>query len=488
MENNRIKKNVASDSLKLSIAQLLSLTFSLICVMLLSRYRTVEEYGTYSQMITICAIVATFFSSGFSQCINYFLANEENCATKAKFIKTYYAILTVAGTAGGLIAFGLIPFFVDYYHNDALWQFPFFLLIYPLAKILNDGADRFFILYHKTNQLILFKIRYGVTTLLTVIVALVFHWTFKSYMVAFTVVEGIFGVLIYYFIYKITNVIPFGFHKETCKMIVSFAIPMGIAALISVINKELDKIVVGGLTDTATLAIFTNAAKELPIVVFSSAISTVVMPFVVQNIQKNKRHEAVSIWKTSIKLASLIMCFFLVAFFVFAPNVISVLYSDKYLDGTHIFRIYLLTELFRLTYYGMVLNAEKKTKLILFSSIATMVLNIILDYALYMLIGLAGPALATVLSVAIMNIFQLLLTKKHLNVRFNDIYPVWYITKVLSLNCILGIAFYGIQKFLFKSVSFDQNAMTIALGCVWSIIYFLIVRKQVCFLWKQLNS
>ena len=261
MENGNIKKGVATDSLKLSIAQILSLGISMINIMLLSRFRSIEEYGTYSQMVMVSAIIVTFFASGFAQCINYFLANEKNNILKKTFIKTYYTIISICGVLGGIVSILMIPGLTQYFKNEKLSDYWFFLLIYPLSRILNDGVDRFFILYRKTNQLMLYKIRYGVTTLITVVVAIILRWDFKLYLIAFTVVELTFGILVYWFVYRITSVVPFGYSFEMAKKILSFAIPMALAALVSVINKELDKLVIGGLTNTETLAIFTNAAK-----------------------------------------------------------------------------------------------------------------------------------------------------------------------------------------------------------------------------------
>ena len=361
-------------------------------------------------------------------------------------------------------------------------------MIYPFANVMNNGADRFFVLYQKTNQLILFKLRYGLTTLFVVIVAIAFKWNFLDYVRTFILVEFVFGLFVYYFIYRITDVIPFGVDFTLCKRILTFAIPMGVAALISTINSELDKLVIGGLTNTATLAIYTNAARELPIVVFSSSISTVVMPFVVQKIQSENEKEAALIWKNSIKLSSFIMCFFVTAFFVFAPQVISVLYSDKYTDGTNIFRVYLFALLFRFTYYGMALNAMNKTKLILTSSMITMIMNLVLDYILYFLIGISGPAWATVISVAIMNMTQLLFTCYNLKLKFNDIYPCLHIVKIIAINIFLGMGFYFLQQFIFSITSLNKNVMTVFIGIIWTILYFLIVHKRIIYLWKILNS
>lgn len=481
-------KNVATDSLKLSIAQIFSLIISMINIMLLSRFRTVTEYGTYSQMLMVSALVVTFFASGFSQCINYFLANEKDDIEKNKFIKSYYFIITLAGLISGIISLTILPLLVKYFSNELLYKYWFFLLLYPLSNVLNNGADRFFVLYRKTNQLMLFKLRYGFTTLLTVTLAIVLNWTFSLYLHVFVLVEFTFGILIYFFIYKITGVIPFGFNIGTCKKILMFAIPMGIAALIATLDTELDKLVIGGLTDTEMLAVYTNAAKELPVTVFSTSISTVVMPFIVRNIQNNNNSEAAKLWSNSIKFSAYIMCFFMVAFFVFAPQVISVLYSDKYISGTNIFRIYLLLLPFRLTYYGMILNSCKKTKVILLSSVCTLVINIVLDYVLYFFIGITGPAWATVISVAMMNMVQLIFTKRLINVSFWEIYPVAHILKVLVINIILGMFFFLIQNRVFYYCNFNHNFLTICLGGVWLMVYIFLVRKKMLCLWHSLNQ
>ena len=121
------RKSVAKDSLKLALAQLVTFGINMGNIMLLSRFRTVEEYGTYSQMIMVSIIIITFFSSGFSLCINYFLANESDPTNKSSFIKTYYAILLFCGIVGGILSVMLIPCFVRYFNNESIEQYWYFL-------------------------------------------------------------------------------------------------------------------------------------------------------------------------------------------------------------------------------------------------------------------------------------------------------------------------------------------------------------------------
>lgn len=481
-------RKIASNSLKLSIAQIITMGISMITAMMLSRFRTLEEYGTYSQLLMTSAIIVSFFSAGFAQCINYFIANEEAEEKRSSFIKNYYFIITIAGLIGGLVSLAMLPALEAYFGNELLNKYFFVLLLYPFSKILNNGADRFFIVYNKTNALVLFKLRYSVTSLLVVTLATVFKWSFSLYMVVFIAVELLFALLIYFFIYKVTNVVPFGFDKKVCARILSFALPMGFASLISVINTELDRIVIGGLVDTEKLAVYTNAAKELPITVFVTAISAVVMPHVVKTIQSANKETALKLWRDSVKLTAYIICFCICAFFVFAPQVISVLYSDKYVAGADVFRVYLLVLLFRLTYYGMVLNAVGDTKTILRCTIVSIASNLALDYILYHFVGMTGPAIATVISVGVMNMYQLYKTKKLLKVRFTEIYPVWTIFKILILNAALGAVFWVLQQVMFKYITFNQNLLTVALGLVWFGLYFIIMKNKMISLWKKLNE
>ena len=45
------KNNLGADAIKISASKIISLGMTMVTTMLLSRFRTLEEYGTYSQKI-----------------------------------------------------------------------------------------------------------------------------------------------------------------------------------------------------------------------------------------------------------------------------------------------------------------------------------------------------------------------------------------------------------------------------------------------------
>ena len=481
------KNNIGRDSLILTVTQFMTLGVNMINAMLLSRFRTLGEYGTYSQVMMVCTIIITFFSAGFAQCINYFLGKSQSEEEKAGFIQSYYSITSLVGILGGCVTLVLLPILKRYFGNDALADFWFVLLLYPLSHILISGADRFFIAFRKATSLLIFKVGHSIFVLAEILLALFLKLTFYQYMMIYTGVEVLFGLSVYVWIKGISGVTPFGFHKSLIGKIFVFAIPMALASLVSTINTEMDKLIVGGLVSTETLAIYTNAARELPVYIFSTSISSVVMPFVVRKVAADDMPGAVGLWKKSITLSYCIICFCVTVLFVFAPQIVRLLYSDKYLPGVNVFRVYSLVLLFRITYFGMMLNAQGKTKTILNASIATMISNLILDMVLYKALGLIGPAIATFLSVAIMNMYQLWLTKRLIRVKFTDIYPLREILTITLVNGLFGIGFYFIQQMLFAVIQWDRILLSVLLGVVWLAVYLLTFRKKLLRLWHYLN-
>lgn len=487
--------NIGKDSLILTISQFVALGINMLNVMLLSRFRTLEEYGTYSQIIMICTVTITFFSAGFSQCINYFFGKCESEKEKQKFVKNYYTIVTLIGILAGVLTLLLLPALKKYFDNPLMSDYWYVLLFYPISHILNSGVDRFFIAYRKAKGLLAFRVCHSIIILSETTLAVCLNLSFFRYMIIYTISEMIFSVFIYLWIKMLVGVVPFGFDKSIVKSILKFAVPMAVASLISTINIEMDKFVVGGLVDTETMAIYSNAAKELPVYILSTSISSVTMPFVVRKIAEKKNIDAVKLWKKSITLCFYLVCFCVCVLFAFAPQIISILYSDKYLPGVSVFRVYSLVLLFRVTYYGMALNSLGKTKTILRASIATMAINLILDIGLYKVIelinpefALLGPAIATFVSVAVMNMYQLFLTRKWLQVKFMDIYPITSMLKILLLNTALGVVFYTLQQLSFKVMDFDQITLSIFVGIIWLAVYFIVVHKPIMTLWKELNT
>ena len=107
--------------------------------MLLARFRTLEEYGTYSQMLLVINLFASIFMLGLPNSINFFLARAENQDEQRKFLSVYYTASTALSILLGVALVCAVPLIEGYFKNPAIRSFAYFLAIYPWANVISSS-------------------------------------------------------------------------------------------------------------------------------------------------------------------------------------------------------------------------------------------------------------------------------------------------------------------------------------------------------------
>jgi len=483
-----LKQSIATDAVKLTASKIITMTISLVSVMLLSRFRTLEEYGTYSQLLMVINLATTVFLLGLPNSINYFLARADNNEQKQKFLSVYYTLNTILSFAAGLVLVLSTPLIVSYFDNSLIKNFIYVLAIFPWANIVLNSIQNVCIVYKKTNQLMIFTILNSAFLLLIILMVEAFNWGFDGYMILFVVVQAAFALSVYIIVKKLAGKLIFIPDKQLIKNILSFSIPMGLASVVGTLSIELGKLVIGKFYSAAEFAIYTNAAKELPVTLIASSFTAVLIPQLVRLLKDNKNEEAVRLWGDATSLSYIFMCFFATGFFVFAPEVISLLYSDKYLPGVPVFKVFCVVLLLRCTYFGMILNSIGRTKLIFYSSTAALVLNLLLNYPFYLIFGFIGPAIATLISITTVDVSQLIVTSKSIGVSFNKILPWRTLGIITIINIFMGIAFAFIKVYVSIDTFSGDIIESIICGFVWGVLYIYIMFRFIKKKWNLLNN
>lgn len=482
-----MNNSVGKDALKLTIMKIITLIILMLSSMLLSRFRSLDEYGTYSQINIVVTLAISIFAMGFPKSINYFLASADTKDEKTKFLSTYFTFNTILSFITGIVLIIAIPFMSKYFNNFYISKFIFVLFLLPWINIINSSFDNFLIVEKRTSLLMIYRIARGIVTLFLIIVTYKLNWNFVLYMKCFIISEVIFTVIIYLIVTKLSNTVLIGMDYSLIKKILKFSLPLGLATIVGTLNIEADKLMVGYFFDTKTLAIYTNAAKEMPVTIIASSITAVLMPQIVRLLKFKKENDVIDLWGNATYLSYVFICFFSTALFVFAPQVMSFLYSDKYLPGVGVFRLYSLLLLLRTTYFGMILNCLGETKIIFYSSILTLMLNIILNLILFNLFGINGFAIASILSVCFVNILQLKITSNILNIRFKNVMPWHKILNISIINLLFGIIFYLITKKINLEYFVGNIIEMIILGTVWLFLYLILLYKSIKNTWNILN-
>ena len=488
MERKRRMTSLAGDALRLTISKILTLCITMITTMLLARFRTLEEYGTYSQLQLMISLFTSLFMLGLPNSINYFLARAKSHEEQGEFLSVYYTVSTALSVLLGIVMVCSIPLIEGYFKNPAIRSFAYFLAIYPWANVISSSIANVLVVYQKTGFLIVFNLLQSVMLLGAVVVVQALGLGFREYMVCNVAVYALLALSVYVISSNLCGGMRVSFDRAWIVRILKFSVPLGLASIVGTLDLEIDKLLIGRLMSTSELAVYTNAAKELPVTIVASSITAVLMPRLAKMLRDGNNREAVALWGAATELSVIVTGLIVAGVVAYAKDVMELLYSAKYLSGVPVFRVYTLTLLLRVTYFGIVLNALGNTKEIMYCSVGALILNAILNPLLYLCLGIIGPAIATLLSIFVISMLQLYLTSKSAAVAFRDVFPWVRFLQVMGENAVFGIIFYWIKYWLPADMWIGSIAESIILGIVWSGAYFLFKRKRIAELWKSLNQ
>jgi O-antigen/teichoic acid export membrane protein len=483
-----VTNNIGRDAAILTVSKIITILISTISAMLLSRFRTLDEYGTYSQLIMLTILASSLFTLGLPSSMNFFLARTDIPAKRRRLLSVFYSLYTIISVVIGIALVLTVPLSGSYFKNPALGSFAFFLAVFPWTSVIISSISNVLVVYGRTKKLMLLNIVNSLVSLSAIILVQIFRWSFKEYLIIYLIGQSLVAVWVYVIVYKLEGYLCFSLDKSAIKAILIYSIPIGLAALVGTISIEIDKLMIGRFFDTKALAIYANAGKELPLTIVSASFTSVLLPQLARKLKDGDVNGVIDLWGYSIRLSYIIICFFTMACIVFAPQIISVLYSNKYLPGVGVFRIYSLVMLLRVTYFGIILNSVGKTKFILYCSIASLILNAALNYLFYLAFGFVGPALATLISIGFINGMQLIVSAKVLHIEFRKLFPWNSLGKTTLINIVVGGFLFILTKLLNLRTDAKGNIAAIALGIIAMFIYALFSKHNFLNLWHRLNG
>lgn len=504
--DTKVKKktdNVGADATLLTFSKIATSGIAMVMAMLLSRFRTLEEYGTYSQILMVVNLVTSILMLGLPKSLNYFLARTDNKEEKQKFLSLYYTLNTILSFVVGLALVLSVGLIEKYLKNDTIHCFLYFLAVFPWTKIVCSSVENLLIVYKKPKLLVGFRIMNSLALLLSVVVVQWFGWSFSDYMLLYVLVEAAFSIAVYVIAALVSGGIKPYLNAKLIRTVFAFSVPLGLASVVGTLNVELDKLLISALMDTESFAVYSNAAKELPVVMIASSFTAVLLPQMVKMLKKDDNLGAIKLWGNATTFSMILIAVIGVGCFVYAEDVIKILYSEKYIEGAWVFRIYSLHLLMRCTYYGMVLNSIGKTGFIFWCSIGALASNTVLNIILFKIFEIFGqaiiaPAVATLISTTAMALLQLAVTARSLNIKFSQVFPWKESGGILLVNIAFGVLFWFIKSISpmdawFGSISLfgkpvDGSVIeSLVLALVWCAAYFGVMLKPIKRKWRNLK-
>lgn len=443
-------KGTSADAILLTCIKLVTAVLGLAITRLLSEYLSVHEYGTYSQILLVVSTVSSITIFGMMDGMNYFYCREKDVERREAYISTIWALQFVLSTLAATAVLLLTQPLCRYFDNPNIKRLIVFAAFLPLAQNLLWILQVLIVSVGKARTLAIRNLVISILRFVSVL-GVVFFIRSAAVVIAATLILDLGQIIFFLAVLKKNKC-----YIKLCKAdlhllgeILRYCAPMAIFIIVNSLNRDMDKYLISMMTNTETLALYANASKQLPFDILMASFGTVLVPHITRFFAEKAYSEAVKTYKAFLELAYIsagILCF---AALASAPQLMKLLYSNKYTDGIAIFCIYILADLFRVTTnITIALTTAGKTKQLMILGFATLSANALLNVLMYKAMGIIGPALATLIVTITSGAVILYLDAKVFKAKLSLLFDIKKLTIFITEGIVLTITLNMLGHFL----------------------------------------
>ena len=251
---------------------------------------------------------------------------------------------------------------------------------------------------------------------------------------------------------------------------------MAAGVILSSIYGKVDTTMLGIISGDRDTGLYTNALKIIDMIITTStAITAVFMPRL-SYYYVNNRKEFTKLVKNGNKILSFLTFPLAIGLFVVAPNVVKILFGAEFIESATIIRVLSIMIIIKgfgnLLCFQLVMctgNEKERIPATFFGSLS----NVVMNAAFIPLFAGVGAAIASVVSEAIVNGYQLIKIKKVIDIQFEK----KILIKCVISSIIMGIVCYFIGKI--KIETLISTAITVLIGIVTYIIMNIILKNEI---------
>jgi O-antigen/teichoic acid export membrane protein len=429
------------------IQDALKKAFLMFFFIVLARYLSTDEFGSYQQLTLIAGLLAMIFSAGIPVSISYFYGQTKSYSGRNLLFKRFFCfqILLLLLGVGFLL-------FLDHYlsiwlDNPLIEQFSYFIIV---LFVTTSSIEFFKNLCTVTNQLKHYLLVTSLVQLLSVIcnIGVVLIAPKISYILFVTVFFNL--VLTFILFYKNSKY----FRLKTEKLLINkvernYILAMGSVALVSALNGYVDQVMVSIQLTTVDYANLKIGSFQIPFIsVITGSLLTVMIPIISEQIRKNKIVDVIDTWVTSIEKATVLLVPIVIFCLFFAYEIIISFFGEKYNEAVIIFQVYMFQWLRAVVIFGGVMGAIGLEKKLFKNTLIISMLNILLNYFLIKQYGVIGAAIAT----TFLNYFGALLLIKDINKRLKRNFFSYFPFKIYAWSIFISVALCCVIKLIASSI------------------------------------
>lgn len=419
----------------LFISQILAFAIYSAASFVLVRLIPKSDFGVFQQFnLLITTIVPVVGFTLVSSLYYFYPANDEK--TRKQFVlQTYFLLLII-----GVLCCSALLFFkhklLEVLKFDDLNVLPVWLFFSLAVFLVSSISDNIFILEKNNLTTILFfpleKVAYFIGIVLIVVYD---NYSFTGAIKGYFIYALIKFAFITYYINKHYGFVNTEWNFSTIKQQIKYCFPFFLANIAFVASNKFDKIMVNQFINPEDYAVYSVAFLSIPLLAnLFSSVNNVTVPKLTQHLANQETFEALALYRKLVFTTSSIAIPAVIYFFVMAPQVITLLFTNKYESATPYYRIYLLVFFFTMTSYGLILRAAKRTKEIFYANILAAVITVAAGFPLIASLNMTGAIITAALATILPSVFQSILEMNLLKVNLYNLFPLKELLRIFLIS------------------------------------------------------
>ena len=439
----------------------------LISPIFLVRILDVEQFGQYREFVLYTGMLASILNFSVNRSLTYFLPKypEDEAIYVSQSILAKL-LISVAGLSVAWLAKPMIVQILSYDFVDALVIYTFlflnlsFLEQYWLAKKRTD-----YVLYYSGARLVL--------RVATVISVAFLTRSISAIILSLVILEALKICFVLWLALR-NRLLTFSVSRRKFRDQVNFFIPLGVAALIGQhMNKNLTSVVVTATLGPAALALYTIGNYMTPIIsIGRDSIADVIFPEMAGK-RTNDPALLLALWRRSTVLYCATLFPAAVCLLFASEMLVLTLFTSAYAAAIPIFQIYLLQMLTACFDMGLPLRALNKTRPFVVGNMIMLVVNVALIILFIELIGIAGAAIAYIVSIIAGSVYLGWRLMGATSWQLSELLP-WNDISKIAVACLIA----GAASALGLMLPLPGMAQAIALPAIFLLCYVLVIRRM----------
>lgn len=399
------------------LGTVLGIVFTAVSKIIIARYGTPSEYGSFSlalSLLSIGVVIATLgFRQGVARQVAYYRGKKDPSKVKG-IILSAVQISTITSIILSVIIFCISDIISsEIFHNPELSTYikiisiaiPFLTLIYILVSIFRG--------FERVNAKVYFQdISMNVVFLILLTPVILLGLSFTNVFYAFLLSLILTSIaFVAYTLKRLPELRTVTAVNPMRKALVIFSLPLLGYSMLGSIMSWTDTLMIGYFKDSFAVGLY-NAALPLAVLIGIFISSTVFFytPIITKLYSQNLITEMKRTYAVLTKwVFMIVMPVFLVLFF-FPDIFIEFLFGSQYVVASTALRILSLGYAVQafLGFTGSTLTAMGKTRALLLTSVVTVSFNVLLNALLIPKMGINGAAVASAVSLSLTVIILLI--------------------------------------------------------------------------------